>query len=421
MPAKDQLYALVEQAAASGLPLSKLRGIAFYDMDKDAPLTLLNSFAAAEQAFTQIPEFVARFGGDNVRRVALQFVYEYFARVDSVRYEPTVFDPLWEDFTAEIANPQWATRGIANVKYFTSQSLHMDLGEGTVIRGRDFKELYSFGFNQAILDRIADDWIGFGASSFVLVAEDLVLKQPDNIILMNSATVWAKAARAIQACRLAGPGDITLGSMWVVRASLFNFGIGGVHQTGVSIPSMGSQFVWSDAVAAVYPQIHRDLSRLENKGYGAAPGNLDIALRSFMGTYDRWPNRQDSQLLDAITALEALFGTETEIAFKLAFRVAALLSSSDSDRAQMLKLMKDFYDTRSKLVHGAGLRDKHQRCLQQVDELRALVRRLLRAFVAFTANPPGTYGKAFFREQLDLALVDAAEREKLRAALGLNQ
>ncbi len=421
MPAKDDLQILVEQAAARGLPLIKLRGIAFYDMEKDAPLTLLESFAAAEQAITQFPEFRARFGGDNVRRVTLQFIYEYFARVDGVRYEQAVFDALWEDFTADIANPQWATRGIANVRCFTSHSLHLDLGEGTAIRGRNLKELYSLGFNQAILDRISDDWSGFGASSFVLVAEDLVHKQPDNIILMNLGTVWTKAARAIQACRLAGPCDITIGPMWVVRASRFNFGIGGLHQTGFSIPSTGSQFVWSETVAAVYPQILRDLGRLENKGYGGAPGNLDIALRSFMGTYDRWPNGQDSQLLDAITALEALFGTETEIAFKLAFRVAALLAPSDSDRAQMLKLMKNFYDTRSKLVHGAGLRDKHRLCLQQVDELRALVRRLLRAFVAFTANPPGTYGKAFFSEQLDLALVDAAEREKLRAALGLNQ
>ena len=32
----------------------------------------------------------------------------------------------------------------------------------------------------------------------------------------------------------------------------------------------------------------------------------------------------DSQLLDAITTLEALFGIEIELSFRLAFRVAAL-------------------------------------------------------------------------------------------------
>jgi hypothetical protein len=55
-----------------------------------------------------------------------------------------------------------------------------------------------------------------------------------------------------------------------------------------------------------------------------------------------------------------------------------------------------------------------------VDELRSLVRRLLKAFVAFAANPPQTYNKGFFNEHFDVALLEATEREKLRTALGLN-
>ena len=139
-----------------------------------------------------------------------------------------------------------------------------------------------------------------------------------------------------------------------------------------------------------------------------------------MATYDRWPLGQDLQLLDCVTALEALLGTGTEISFKLAFRVAALLAESDPERAEMLKLMKDFYDTRSALVHGSQLSEKHRRRLAKNDDLRALVRRLLRAFVTFAAKPPGTYDRKFFTEQLDVALVDATERDNLRTALGLN-
>ena len=39
----------------------------------------------------------------------------------------------------------------------------------------------------------------------------------------------------------------------------------------------------------------------------------------------------DTKLVDAITALEAVLGTETEIAFKLSFRVASLLAATDDD------------------------------------------------------------------------------------------
>jgi hypothetical protein len=420
MPAKEHVQALIQEAAGSGLPLDKLRGFAFYDMQKDERVTALKSFAEAEQVIVQIPNFLARLGGDSARRVTLQCVYQYFSRVDGVQYDEAAFNALWDDFTAEIGRPEWTTRGIANVRFFTSENLHIDLGDGIAIRGRNPEELAALGFSPAILNRIMDDWfIGFGASSFVLVAEDSVPKEPASLI--STSDVWTKAIRGIGACRLAATGSISIGAMWVARVSRFNVGIGGLSQIGASVPTTGSDYVWSDAVQAAYSQIYAELKKLEKTGYGASPGNLAIALRSFMGTYDRWPTLQDSQLLDTTTALEALLGTETEIAFKLAFRVAALLAPNDGERAQMLKTMKDFYDTRSKLVHGAALKAKHHQCLQRVDDLRSLVRKLLRAFVALAANPPETYNKAFFNERLDMALIDATEREKLRAALKLDQ
>ena len=80
-----------------------------------------------------------------------------------------------------------------------------------------------------------------------------------------------------------------------------------------------------------------------------------------------------------------------------------------------------FYDTRSRLVHGGQLKEKHQLYLTKIEDLRVLVRRLLRSFVTFAATPPETYDRRFFAEQLDPALVDAAEREKLRTALGLDR
>jgi len=172
-------------------------------------------------------------------------------------------------------------------------------------------------------------------------------------------------------------------------------------------------------VEHAYPSIYHALAKLEKDGYGRSPGNLAIALWAFAATYDRWPAGGDSQLLDCTTALEALLGTSTEISFKLSFRVAALLATNDDQRSDLLKLMKDFYDTRSKLVHGAHLKEKHQSLLRRVDDLRSIVRQLLRAFVAFAVMPGRDYGKAFWGEQLDATLVNSAEREKLRATLGL--
>ncbi len=153
MTEKNPIQTLVEEAAASGLPLDRLRGVAFFDAEKDSRLTSLKSFGSADLAVAQIQHFVARFGAENVTRAVLQFVYQYFARVDTVRYEQAIFNTLWADFTAEIDNPQWLTRGIANVRKFTSQNLHLALEDGIAIRGRSFAELAALGIDQVILNK----------------------------------------------------------------------------------------------------------------------------------------------------------------------------------------------------------------------------------------------------------------------------
>src|SRR5262249_38094704 len=148
-------------------------------------------------------------------------------------------------------------------------------------------------------------------------------------------------------------------------------------------------------------------------------GNLEVALRSFAATFDRYPSFQDPQLLDAITALEALLGTGTELSFRLAFRVAGLLGTNDKERAKLLTVMREFYDTRSRIVHSGRLNEKHRQCLQKLEELRSIVRRLLRSFVSLAAQPAHRYTRAFFVEKLDAALLDDEERKKLQTTLDI--
>jgi hypothetical protein len=416
--AKTELRKLVDQVASAGLSIDQVRGYAFFDSERDGLLKALSAFNPAELAITEIPDFARQFGNDATRAV-LQFVYEYFRLINAVTYDETAFENTWLDFMAELGQADWITRGVANLRYFRSDNLFIDLIDGVTIQGRSFKELASLGFGEQILNQLSEDWSGFGASSFVLVSEESKPKKPENLIELDT-TVWDKAIRAVQALRLAAAGDLAIGKMWVVRAARFNVGIAGITQIGASIPTLGSEYVWNEQVGRLYPSLFHSLARLEKVGYRESPGNLDLALRSFMSTYERWPSQPDSKLLDTVTAVEALLGSGTEIAFKLGFRVAALLASSDKDRSALLSIMKEFYDTRSVLVHGAPLKLKHQRRLAEIDELRAIVRCLLRSFVAFAANPNKKYNKSFWERDLDITLVNTPERERLRAALGLN-
>src|SRR4029077_20957318 len=154
--AKTALRTLVKAAASRGAagswPLDRLRGIAFYDSEQDVLITQLSSFDAARQAVSGIRDFIARFGAAEATRIVLQFVYGYFGRVESLRYERAAFEALWLDFAAEVKEASWMYRGIANIRNFTSQNLYLDLGDGITVRGRNFAELTALGFGGAVLE-----------------------------------------------------------------------------------------------------------------------------------------------------------------------------------------------------------------------------------------------------------------------------
>jgi hypothetical protein len=212
-------------------------------------------------------------------------------------------------------------------------------------------------------------------------------KSPENLILMDSYQLELKAFRALQALRLSGPGSVSIGFLWPIRAAHFNVGLSGLHRSGFSIPAIGGdRYLWTEGIAQTYPVVYSALSQLERNQYRNAPVALDVALRAFGGTYDRYPLYRDSQLVDAITALEALVGISTEIRLRIAFRVAGLLAESHAERVALLQSMKEFYDTRSAVVHGGRLSAKQRGHLEHFEDLRGIVRRLLRSFVILSVR-----------------------------------
>jgi len=152
-----------------------------------------------------------------------------------------------------------------------------------------------------------------------------------------------------------------------------------------------------------------------------APVNLDLALRSFSDVYERRTIRYDTCLVETITAVEALLGTDIEINFRLAFRISQILGNDDDERLAIFDQMKRYYDTRSRVVHGEPLKGKHRRLLEDQQALRDMVRRLLIGFIHLTVSSGHSFGKTFFRERLDAALLHSTRRSELRVAMALEQ
>jgi hypothetical protein len=415
----------VEAVAGMG-DLASFGGVALYDEAKDAIFTSLPSYEAAKDAVSAAPLVAERYGSQDIAgdRLTLQFIYQLFPRTNALRVSEDV-RRLWQRFIAELKVPVWVYRGVANLRNFAVDANVPDplrLEEGVTIRGRSFDALRSLGFNDFTLDALADDWSeGMGASSYVICVEHTRTKAPENLILNDSTGITA-AQQAITCLRLSGRGHVMMGPMWSTRASRFDVGVGsGRLRGGWTLPSIGgSEYVLTRAIAREIRSLQPVIRYLAEHGYGRGPGNLDLALRSFVSSYDRFPASQDSQLVDIITAAEALLGTESEITFRLAFRVAGMLGRTAAERVQVFNDMKRFYDVRSKIVHGSALTRWRPAMLARTEDTRDFVRRLLVAFVRLAASSsPTRYTRQFFEEELDAELQDEQARRRMLRELGI--
>ncbi|HUX15126.1 MAG TPA: hypothetical protein VMW52_01555, partial [Phycisphaerae bacterium] len=246
------LSAAVETTVRAGRELRQVRGTALYDSRKDLLFTSLEPFGAVEAGLRELEQISERYGVDQSHRIALQLVYEYFARAKGMRVDSALIEALWADFVAELDSSVWLTRCVTNLRHFHCGDLHVDLGDGVSIYGRDLDVLARLGFHEGIWERLAADWSGFGASSFVLVAETSISKRPDNFIMLDNVGAWLRCARAIGAMRLVAPGDVGISATFVQRVARFNVGIGGIHSTGSTLDTIGNPYNWSPERRPMY-------------------------------------------------------------------------------------------------------------------------------------------------------------------------
>jgi hypothetical protein len=91
--------------------------------------------------------------------------------------------------------------------------------------------------------------------------------------------------------------------------------------------------------------------------------------------------------VDLVICLEALLVPENEcVAHHLSVRLANLLGPDAASRKELFRTAKDFYNLRSKIVHGAEFKHKELRAAEQLDALREITRRAILSVMAIAAD-----------------------------------
>ena len=265
-------------------------------------------------------------------------------------------------------------------------------------------------------DRLAEDWAGFGASSFVLVVETRQPKVPDNFILSSDGAAARLAARALLAMRLHGAGDLHIGKMFLNRPAAFNVGLGGLSSTGWTIGRAGTTY---NLTETMIPKIREQVQTLMNveSQLEASARHIGLAIRSFTSIYDRLMHQAEDCVIDSITALEALWQLDMELSFKLAFRTSSLLGETDDHREQVFETLREYYKIRSKIVHGSTLSAERLAQVQNDEPLREILRRTLRAFIHLLANPSDEWTVQRLAKDPDPVLLHSERRSVLQGAM----
>lgn len=420
---RNALWALVQRVgqiiAAEPSAIRRFRGIAIYDSAKDRRVTDLPEFAAAAAALSDSPDVATMYGSHNAHRLAIQFVYNTYARVENAAAIAEAFETTWMAFVAETSQPAWRFVAVANINNFSYNADVADLGHGVSVQGRNFDRLKEeYGWDEGDVSRLSEDWTaGGGASSYILVIVTTLPKSPENFINASDGMAYSLAARALLAMRLLGPGDLYIGRMFLNRPMAFNVGVGGRQSAGWTIWRPGTPYTLTDAqLPAIRTQVDTLVSVEDQLQIGAR--QIGLALRSFSSIYDRLIYQAEDCVIDAITALEALWKLESELSFRLAFRTASLLGDTEDTRGEIFQTLRTYYRVRSKIVHGSNLSAKEGELVSNYDPLLEIVRRALRAFIHLLANPAEWTVKRISNDP-DPILLHAERRQALQRAMGL--
>ncbi|MEP6891387.1 MAG: hypothetical protein ABI955_11915 [Nitrospirota bacterium] len=202
--------------------------------------------------------------------------------------------------------------------------------------------------------------------------------------------------------------------MFFKRPAAFNTGIGGRSYGGFTIWWPGARYNLTETMIPEIRQLADTLIAVE-RALETNARHIALALRSFSSMFDRLMHQGEDCVIDSITALEALWKLDSELAFRLAFRTASLLGTSDDLREQVFDTLRTYYRIRSKIVHGTTLQPSEFALVQNDEPLREIVRKTLRAFIHLLAHP-GVWTVEQLAQDPDAVLLHSEKRSALQQA-----
>ncbi len=289
---------------------------------------------------------------------AMPFLGRYLRRVQGFRFEATAFDALFGQVAADIASPTIVVTYLTPLLNVLLVPGAVELRPGLRLRQLATEEV--------------EQWLnlhgeGTGLSSYQLMQLRCALEidvARGRFDPSGAADTDGVRADAVNLLRLLLDRNVGLAFTQEVTPSISALGLTLFTQPALHLP---------DALATLDAATGERLARL----WGRLQGTPRFAL-----AFRRWGEalgrlREEDRLIDYWVGLETLFTPDgtTELRFRAALRVAALLGRTADEREAIYRDLGTSYNRRSGVVHGS---DKSPADLPHVvGTTRAYLRRAL--------------------------------------------
>ncbi|RZN13606.1 MAG: hypothetical protein EF812_07330 [Methanosarcinales archaeon] len=139
--------------------------------------------------------------------------------------------------------------------------------------------------------------------------------------------------------------------------------------------SLGANISWPKRTISPMPYYLLSSDSSESVKYWSSiitslnDNKIRIAIRRILSSINERANPIDG-FVDSIIAWENLFGANAELSYRISISISKLLKASLEDRLKLQKEIVDFYNDRSKIVHGSkeisyeDAEQKRNECLQ---------------------------------------------------------
>jgi hypothetical protein len=271
--------------------------------------------------------------------------------IGRIEFNPVLFDSAYEILEHFLYNDNFVLIAMSPLHNFTAEDDCIDLDNDLCIRRIAVDEQEQL-LNEFKWSSVIPHFEVLGLRHKVELkyqTEKIIGDMPNQAFQIVDQTVKETIRKLVTALRLFKPGLIGHNVVRTVSASEEPVPLGITSFTTPYRQFLGDRYSLTKSEANEFKRFWEMMSKIDVNAFP----QLSMALSRFNYAYER--DKLEDKLIDFMVAFEALFfkeGESGEFRHKLSVRVSRFLEQDFMQRNLIAEKMKDFYDKRSKVVHG---------------------------------------------------------------------